>query len=422
MGYKTKKSIALVVSLLLCGHVLMFYALPPKIFISIFMAFAILFILLKWQDALLVSGSLVLATLFFWVFLKVLGIDKSIYYRPQEILQHFDSDSEHGRYKKNAHFEMEMPHGDLKALAVNEVVTPEPRKVIFHTDSLGFRNSNDYHGQKYLMVGDSFIVGSGTTQNEIITEQLLNEYEIDSYNLAFPGGIEDYANYIKTFEKRFGDKYKAFLFLFEGNDFPISSEEKPLISGIKTTKTYTKLKDYYNLFNKTVIFRVMYSLMSIYSYKTDKEKASEVHIRTVNGRPIAFYKKYISVSERDYVIDNSEIEKHIKLMKNKVASIFFIPTKYRVYYKYISGSNPDKVVTLPNKQLELIQRIGNKHGVKVVDLTPALIEESDKILQKGKLSFWQDDTHWNKNGIAVAAKMVAENILGRGPMEGSVEK
>jgi len=422
MGYKTKKSIALVVSLLLCGHVLMFYALPLKVFISIFMALVILFVFLKWQDALLISGSLVLATLILGVFLKVLGIDKSTYYRPQEMLQRFDSDLKHGRYEKNARLEMEMPHGDLKALAVNEVVTPERRNVTFHTDSLGFRNSNDYHGQKYLMIGDSFIAGSGTTQNEVITEQLLKEYKIDSYNLAFPGGIEDYANYIETFEKEFGEKFKAFLFLFEGNDFPISSEQKPVVSGIRTTKIYTKLKNYYNLFDKTDIYRVMYSLVSIYSLKTDKEKVSQVHIETVNGRPIAFYKKYISVSERDYVIDNPEIENHIKLMKNKVASIFFIPTKYRVYYKHISDSNPDKMGALPNKQLELVQRIGNKFGIKVVDLTPALIEESDKILQEGRLSFWQDDTHWNKNGIAVAAKMVAENILGRNPMEGSVKK
>ncbi len=202
----TKKLIILTASLLITGHILLFYALPLKVFVAIFIVFAIFFQNIGGSNALLVSVSLALSTLLFSLFLKISEINKSIYYRPHEMFSYFDNNLKRGRYEKNIHFEMKMPHGDLKALAVYEDVAPETRNVIFRTDSIGFRNSTDYHGQKYLLVGDSFVAGSGTTQDEIITQQLLIKYNIDSYNLAYPGEIIDYINNIEIFEDVFKEE------------------------------------------------------------------------------------------------------------------------------------------------------------------------------------------------------------------------
>ena len=91
--------------------------------------------------------------------------------------------------------------------------------------------------------------------------------------------------------------------------------------------------------------------------------------------------------------------------------IFFIPTKYRVYYKNIAQFNSNKLpVELPNRQWEFTQKMANKYNIGVTDLTPALIKKSEQLLQDEKVTFWPDDTHWNKNGISVAAKIVAEKI------------
>ena len=413
MEQRTKKLIAIVISLLLCGHVLLFYALPIKVFVLVFIALTILFLYIEWQGPIMISMSLILGTLIFGVFLQVSGINESVYYRPHEKFRLFDSDMNHGRYEKNIRFEMKMPHGDLKALALYEDVTPEPRKVTFHTDSLGFRNSKDYHGQKYLLVGDSFIVGNGTTQNEIITEQLIKEYNLDGYNLAHPGGPKDYVNYVKKFEVKFGNKHKVILFLFEGNDFPIFKEKMSApLSEIPALNKYIvkRAKNHYRLFSKTDIYRFVYSRTSRFSLKK-KVKNGVVDIRMIEGVPVSFYKSYISVSERDSLPNNPEIEEYIRSIKNKIAHIFFIPTKYRVYYKHITGLNSDEPRVLPHKQWELVQRIGIKYGIRVTDLTPALIEESNKMLQERKLTFWKDDTHWNKYGISIAAKIVAKNIV-----------
>ena len=159
----------------------------------------------------------------------------------------------------------------------------------------------------------------------------------------------------------------------------------------------------------------MYSHISRYSLKK-KEKKAVVDIRMIKGIPVAFYKKYISVSERDFYPDNPEIEKHIKSIKNKITHIFFIPTKYRVYYKHITDFDSNEERVLPHKQWEFIQQIGNKYDIQVTDLTPALIEESNNLLLDGKLTFWIDDTHWNRNGISIAAKTVAKNIKAQCPI------
>jgi len=44
-------------------------------------------------------------------------------------------------------------------------------------------------------------------------------------------------------------------------------------------------------------------------------------------------------------------------------------------------------------------------------LTAALIKASDTLLSGHKLTYWKDDTHWNKIGISIAAKSVAGDIM-----------
>jgi hypothetical protein len=41
-----------------------------------------------------------------------------------------------------------------------------------------------------------------------------------------------------------------------------------------------------------------------------------------------------------------------------------------------------------------------------VDLTGPLKEESQRLLPEGKLTFWKDDSHWNRFGMAVAARTI----------------
>ena len=65
---------------------------------------------------------------------------------------------------------------------------------------------------------------------------------------------------------------------------------------------------------------------------------------------------------------------------------------------------------LPNAQWEYVKATAARVGVRCVNLTGPLVEESGRLLPAGKLTFWRDDSHWNRYGVAVAARMV-HNIL-----------
>ena len=253
-----KRIIILTIALLLTGHALLFYAIAPKVLILVLVAFAVLYIKIKWQDAITLSVTLALVTLVLAVAMEVLiSEEKTIYYRPHEMFGQPD-----GRYKKNVRFEMAMPHGDFKAMALYTEVMPEPRKVIFNTDSLGFRNSNDYQEQKYLFVGDSFIVGNGTSQSDIITAQLSERYNINGYNLAYPGDIKDYYNNVSSFRNLAAQDAKVILFLFEGNDFALDTTEDPVMvppDAAKINPVVNALNNYYNLFSGSDMYRDMSS-------------------------------------------------------------------------------------------------------------------------------------------------------------------
>jgi len=154
---------------------------------------------MDWRNSIMLVISISVVTLVAVSFLKVTGLNHSIFYRPQEMFSVYDVSRNHYRYEENIDFEMTIAHGDLKLF--DNRVTSEPRHVVFQTDSYGFRNTKDFHGQKYILVGDSFVAGNGISQKDLITEQLLH-FGIDSYNLANPGRLSDYINYITNFEKK----------------------------------------------------------------------------------------------------------------------------------------------------------------------------------------------------------------------------
>ncbi|NQT06172.1 MAG: hypothetical protein HQ575_01380 [Candidatus Omnitrophica bacterium] len=43
-------------------------------------------------------------------------------------------------------------------------------------------------------------------------------------------------------------------------------------------------------------------------------------------------------------------------------------------------------------------------------LPPYLIDESRRLLDEGKFTYWRDDTHWNGYGISKAAEVVYEAV------------
>jgi len=408
-----KRIIVIAAALLLTFHILLLYALSDMMVFISMVLFTILYSRMDWRNAMMLVVSISIVTLLAVGILKVTGLNHSIFYRPQEIFSVYDAARIHYRYEKNVNFEMTIQHGDLKAF--DKRVVPEPRHVLFQTDSFGFRNAKGFHGQKYIMVGDSFVVGDGISQQNIITEQL-RHFGIDSYNLAFPGRLYDYISYITDFEKTYGKEHKFVLFLYEGNDFGHArSAPIPQLTSFEKAERYIKIRlDWYKKLwgiVNTDIYRFMDTYIQRVAYHA-QESDEKVDILKISGMEVAFYKQYVLVTKRTILPKNLNFEKILDPVRSRIAHIFFIPTKYRVYYKYLKRLNPCDPEVLPDRQWEYVQSMGLKLGIKTTDLTPALIEASDASLPSSRLTYWKDDTHWNKYGIAAAAKVVAGQLTG----------
>ena len=217
---RIKKFLFFIIGIIFCFHTLLVYSLALEINVLYFLLIVSFFILLyfyvDYLNFILLSSSFLIVTISIEFFLSISDII-SIHYRPHEKLVEltFDNNLIKKRYKRNVNLKMNVPHGDLKAMDLFSNVSPQARKVNFHTDSFGFRNRNEYRGQKYVLVGDSFIAGNGNTQKDILSEQLSRLHSKNNYNLGMPGDAYSYLENIIDFETQFHNSYEILLFIFE---------------------------------------------------------------------------------------------------------------------------------------------------------------------------------------------------------------
>ena len=384
------------VSYVVAFHVLLAYGLPGGVLFLLAVVVGLLYARVGAMGAVAVTFTLVTITLLYSLALSLTGFENAIYFRPDERLSTFDYQHNHRIFRPGGRVDMRMPQGDLQSMT--RINIAQPRDVSYRIDSYGFRNNADYAGQKYLLVGDSFVVGTGNTQTDMISAQLAQGYGIAAYNLAHPGDVPDYAQYVTGFKASRATGAKLLVFIFEGNDF-VASRTK------KRSALSLFFKRYSNLFSDTNVFRVTKSLYARAKRSSQIADSEYLIIADIHGKKIAFLQRYAEVARQTSQPPIESFERAIGDMGADIERIFFIPTKYRVYHQYIE---PGK--DLPNAAWEYLKGVCQKNNLQCTNLTPPLIKATDELLAQGEMTWWRDDTHWNRNGMAVAARAVAESL------------
>ena len=344
------------------------------------------------------TAALTLSLLVMEIVLRNIGANSPVYYRPHEKYRSLDG----LHYKTNVEKTgFAVPFGDLFVLsdfATKTII--EPRFVNFYTDSLGFRNREDYTKQSLVLIGDSFGVGIGTTQKDILSEILTNKYGIDIYNASYPLYPNGYLEIYKRLTKNIGKDFKAIIMFFEGNDFEIN---EPMCRAHKPWYTYMPyqiryLESYRFIFGLTR--RVFYKTISV-------SNRPQVTICSIGEKDVAFLSKYIETSKQTKLADLSSIKEKYRAVSDDIAMLVFIPTKYRVYSSLMGNANYQE---LPNVQRGFVRDMALELRIPFVDLTPDLIGRSRELLKKGEYTYWRDDTHWNGNGMEIAAKVISNKL------------
>jgi hypothetical protein len=298
-----------------------------------------------------------------------------------------------------------MPHGDLLAIDPSLPRSlAQPRTVRFVTDSIGYRNDEDYASEPLVIVGDSLIAGTGNDQEALLANVLRRELGVESYALAFPTDPGGYFGMVEEFLRQARPPFRVLVFVFEGNDF--HGPGRGLAKPGRYDAAKLRALGYLNSVVLKASFYASRRLQGTLWPRLD----SETEVYQVGARPMAFYGSYIDKA----VADSLRFEPGAPSLEvlGRVEGVFFIPTKYRVYFSLLDDRRGRRLPSPPPGVLAL-RAYFEKHGIPVMDLTGPLVEAATELLQTDEYVFWRDDTHWNERGVRVAAKEVA-SFLERG--------
>lgn len=375
-------------------HAMLAYGWPTRVLLGLLAGFAALLAAFGARAALTVALSTAVSTGVLALAVSWLGLVDRVYFRPHEMLAVYDDDRDHRIYEPNAQVTMDGVRGDLQAMTGVGLDTPA-RTIVFRTDADGFRNDDGYRGQTHLAVGDSFVVGNGTTQSDTLTAQLLRDYGHDVYNLAFAATPSGYERMVDAFSKRYGHTARILLFLFEGNDFKEIPEMQPATPRHPASRIAAR---YLGVFSGTALYRVVKSLFYPGRRNGDPER---VRVATTDKGPIAFLESYVEAARSADAPRDERLEKILRRLGPRLDAVFFIPTKYRVYARHLDGDPPP-----PHAHWAHLAGLCDRQHLRCVDLTPGLRERADALFEEGRWTFWPDDSHWSAEGIAVAAAAV----------------
>jgi hypothetical protein len=344
-----------------------------------------------------VTATLAVITLIYAAVLHLTDIEDSVYYRPDEMLSEIRYDYGHRAYLPNSSIHMHMPHGDLQPMTGEAIAVP--RDVDYRIDGYGFRNDRDYDGERYVLVGDSFVNGTGNTQSDLLSRQLKDRYGIATYNLAHPGGLPEYAAYVSAFHRRH-QGFRVLLFVFEGNDFIESGEEGD-------TMPTGYWRRYQRIFANVPMHRFTKSLIKRATRHAQISGSNFVIVRAVDGRGMAILNRYIEATRADTQSPLASFERALAELRPDIAQVYFIPTNYRIYYERIEHRPAS---TLANAKWDYLNVLCKREGLACTNLTEPMRRAADRLWPRGELLWWADDTHWNRQGIAVAAEAVSDTL------------
>ena len=386
---------------------LLIYLLALPIWADIFLCI-ILFLILRRTFQILFMSSLILFMIMLISFLPQKK-DKKIYYRPT------DQFAEVNSYNKNINTVMNVEFGNLYLFDyasttfigsdhfINRDLMKESKTVEFITDQYGYRNNlYKIETSEFILVGDSFIVGHGNTQEDIPSNQLSNLSGFAVSSIAYPGKPDFYEEIVNNSISKINNKSKIIIFYFEGNDFDKKNLSLPLNTFLR--------KEYINWEGKKDrILRRIYSKNNIFfikirrnAHKLNKkfiytEKLNLVEIKKIGKNYVGFYKNYSSRKNITYIFKNKKI-------LEKVIGIFFIPSKARTYSHYTGEHFTDG-------QFIFLKDEYGKLNIPVVDLSDLFIKKSQEALKNNEFLYWRDDSHWNSLGIKTAMSCVNDFII-----------
>ena len=274
-----------------------------------------------------------------------------------------------------------------------------PVEFRYHTDRHGFRSAVDRESAEIYLVGDSMLVAALLPYEQTLAARLEAEIGRPVMNVALIGiGPQEEA---ELFRESGLDAAGALVVqvIFEGNDLRDSKVWRERLAGTPPALPREQ---------QTLTFQLLRRLrrltQSVPSGVTDR--ACEI-----DGVPYYIFWGAASRAQRED--DPAQVTTAIEALRDDVEkgggafAVVFVPSKLRSLGPLCAWKD-DRVLAPsaanPTPLRDALLAWSERSGVPVLDLTAPLVESA----RGGHIPWFADDTHWNAEGVAVAARAMRD--------------
>lgn len=314
------------------------------------------------------------------------------------------------RYPKNRDVDVELS-GDIAGMTG----IPEdarPRRMRFRTGPLGFRNAPPFpeRALDLILLGDSFGMGGGTSEEHVWERLLRDELRYQTYNLSTPGGPWGMLLNLKAEIDRLPTRPGTIVLwaLFTGNDLE------------------DRYRDYYEFVPNGPLDQLSVRFRSFRRRSPVRRRFEGLAgpgyaIRRAPHDPSFLYlgeyaeRSRLGVEAIEAHPNHPRLVRIFQEMARFAAErqlrvvVVSVPTKAEVYAWLLEPDDP--ATGQPSGFARVVGTLARAADFPFLDLKPALVKEAHLAWEEGEYVWWRDDTHWNPRGHAAAARAVREELL-----------
>jgi hypothetical protein len=282
-----------------------------------------------------------------------------------------------------------------------------PKKVKWMTDRYGYRKK-DSEGIKpwVVIVGDSNILGSGLTQEEMLSEVLEKRLKVPIYPYAPVGSINTFLKDLRFMK----DHPKVVIVSIIEREilnlpFPKLSRQRERFFSFYEWRDRVKQTKWVQ--SAGVLLDRLFKMNMLHHFRAGLGK--EV-VRNIHSFPSKFGPMYfLQGEEANREVPRDQFEKTIKVLETYksvlggrgIRFIFApIPNKESIYYEYLPTRRRPGFLGSLARELE-------DRKIETVDSQKAFEDEYRK---NGTLLYFLDDTHWNGDGVELMADLIVKAI------------
>jgi hypothetical protein len=350
---------------------------------------------------------------------------KLIYFRAHETLvEQWPPLPQLIRYKPDASYAGRV-YGDLAAYAGNPSLR-QYRHVVFQTDHRGFRNSSDAMRQplNVLILGDSFGVGNGTTQEATWSSRLAAAYGLSVYNLSMPGNPRRLLIncLIEKDRLSFHPDAAVLLALFAGNDLDEVQGGGTDLAHLSVSGRVDAYRTALRNFQRRSAVGIL--LKRLIPDATAIRAKRQVVVGSLgNGQSMAFYAPYVQTTGRS--VAQVRAHPNFEALKGLIVDlktvcdrmgvhlkVTTVPAKCEIYDWVVDQTAPWSLPSAASGFSVAVARICSDFHIPFYDMKADFKRRCKQLFRdSGAIAWYCDDTHFNPAGHRIAADLIYRNLL-----------